>query len=200
MDNFMDKIAQKFYAQEMIKANSAADAAEMAKLQKQISEYDVCLQEMRKLNFQNTEAMQKIQRLLDESLARIEGTTPMMKETDNGVTKEQIEAIQTGVQESLQESIETLKEQLTAISNQNNDYVHKENVKVYRNVQAAMVEELDKQGKSLVSAQSEQQENLFREISGIQGKLTATLVIAIFAMLASFGGIAISVCQMLGIL
>ena len=34
MDTFMDKLAQKLNAQEMIKANSAADAEEMDQLQK----------------------------------------------------------------------------------------------------------------------------------------------------------------------
>ena len=46
MDNFIDKLAQKFNAQEMIKANSQAEAAEMKKLQLQISEYEKILQEM----------------------------------------------------------------------------------------------------------------------------------------------------------
>ncbi len=40
MDNFMDKLAQKFNAQEMIKANSQAEAAEMKKLQLQVAEYE----------------------------------------------------------------------------------------------------------------------------------------------------------------
>ena len=55
MDNFMDKLAQKFNAQEMIKANSQAEAAEMKKLQLQVAEYEKILQEMRKLNYKNAE-------------------------------------------------------------------------------------------------------------------------------------------------
>ena len=39
MDNFMDKLAQKFSAQEMIKANSQAEAEEMKLIQMQVSEY-----------------------------------------------------------------------------------------------------------------------------------------------------------------
>ena len=35
MDTFMDKLAQKLNAQEMIKANSAADAEEMDQLKSQ---------------------------------------------------------------------------------------------------------------------------------------------------------------------
>lgn len=36
MDTFMDKLAQKLNAQEMIKANSAADAEEMDQLKSQL--------------------------------------------------------------------------------------------------------------------------------------------------------------------
>ena len=43
MDTFMDKLAQKLNAQEMIKANSAADAEEMNQLKNQLREYDECL-------------------------------------------------------------------------------------------------------------------------------------------------------------
>ena len=36
MDNFMDEIVQKFTPQEMIRANAAADAAEIESLEKQL--------------------------------------------------------------------------------------------------------------------------------------------------------------------
>ena len=60
MDNFMDKVAQKLGAQEMIRANAAAEAAELENMEKQLTvfkeqmeKYDDCLQEMRKLNLKN---------------------------------------------------------------------------------------------------------------------------------------------------
>ena len=42
MDNFMDKIAQKLGAQEAIRANAAADAAQIERLEAQVAEYDAC--------------------------------------------------------------------------------------------------------------------------------------------------------------
>ena len=39
MDTFMDKLAQKLNAQEMIKANAAAEAAETARLREQNAVY-----------------------------------------------------------------------------------------------------------------------------------------------------------------
>ena len=50
MDTFMDKLAQKLNAQEMIKANSAADAEEMDQLKNQLREYDECLAQMQQVN------------------------------------------------------------------------------------------------------------------------------------------------------
>ena len=44
MDTFMDKLAQKLNAQEMIKANSAADAEEMDQLKSQLREWLECRQ------------------------------------------------------------------------------------------------------------------------------------------------------------
>ena len=37
MDNFMDKVAQKLGAQEMIRANAAAEAAELENMEKQLT-------------------------------------------------------------------------------------------------------------------------------------------------------------------
>ena len=63
MDNFMDKITQKLNSQDMIRANAAADAAELENLEnqvtvfkEQIEKYDDCLQEMRQLNLRNIES------------------------------------------------------------------------------------------------------------------------------------------------
>ena len=73
MDNFMDKLAQKFSAQEVIKANSQAEAAEMKKLQLQVAEYEKILQEMRKLNYKNSEISDRIDGLFGESANKIQG-------------------------------------------------------------------------------------------------------------------------------
>ena len=46
MDTFMDRLSHKRSSQEMIQANSAADAAKMEQLKNQITEYDTLLQEL----------------------------------------------------------------------------------------------------------------------------------------------------------
>ena len=72
MDNFMDKLAQKISAQEMIKANSQAEAEEMKRLQLQVSEYEKILQEMRKLNYRNTELSEKLDLMIGDNAGKIQ--------------------------------------------------------------------------------------------------------------------------------
>lgn len=155
MDSFMDEIVQKFTPQEMIRANAAAEAAEIDSLEKQLTlfkeqmdKYDDCLQEMRKLNLKNIESAQDVQQLADkagEHLGKtaqesVDGIRQMIDESLGKIAEikghadhtEEITGVVREVQTRTEEIIKNLE-----------DYLHTDNVKVYRNVQAAMTEELD---------------------------------------------------------
>lgn len=126
MDNFMDKIAQKFSAQELIKANSQAEAEELKRIQEQIAAYEGILQDIRKVNLKNAEIAGKIEDLADLCSEKT-------AELSAGNQTEAVEATQ-----SLQARIEELQKEME-------EHVHKECVKVYRNVQAVVVDELKAQ-------------------------------------------------------
>ena len=128
MDTFMDRLSHRKSSQEMIQANAAADAAKMEQLQNQVTEYDALLQDMRKVNLKAAENMEQMQHMLEEALKKIEA----VKAADD--TKAEIEKLFT-----------ELKKQMEEISLRSDDFHHKENVKVYRNVQASMEEALEKQ-------------------------------------------------------
>ena len=115
MDTFMDKLAQKFTAQEMIKANSAAEAAELQRTREQVKKYNDCLQEMKQVNDDTKAALVQIQETLEAGM----------------------------------DQFKNAEIPLESISNEIMDFVHKENVKVYRNVQAVVVDELKKQNEEL---------------------------------------------------
>ena len=162
MDNFMDKLAQKFNAQEMIKANSQAEAAEMKKLQLQVAEYEKILQEMRKLNYKNAELSEKIDVLVGENAGKLQGLQEdeqKLLSTLRDLTEEQTrnrEELMTRKAEEKQDVQQDTKAQTKDIIAQtqelmtrSEDFVHKENVKVYRNVQAVIIEELKKQTDAL---------------------------------------------------
>jgi len=72
MDTFMDKFAQRKKAQGMIDANVAADAAKMEKLQKQVNEYELLLQEMRKVNLKTAENAGQMRKVLQTWMERLE--------------------------------------------------------------------------------------------------------------------------------
>lgn len=103
MDNFMDKLAQKFNAQEMIKANAQAEATEMQRLQEQVAAYESILQDMRKLNYKNSELTDKIYALVDESINKMQGTQRI-----DGDTSEVAANLSDSIMVALDEAISNL--------------------------------------------------------------------------------------------
>ena len=211
MDNFIDKLAQKFIAGEVIKANSVAEEKELKRLREQVAEYERCLQEMRKIQMTNTHTAQNLHDLVVESMENLrklsqEGTQSLQK-----FTEESIEAFQKNAQESASTFQKLSSESVAKISDiqlesdvqkaeakkavetatatmenmqqqagkvqeavaemsalleknqkeieewfkQADDFLHKENVKVYRNVQAIVVEEVEKKAETIIKTTEE---------------------------------------------
>ena len=102
MDNFTDKLAQKLSAQEMIKANAQAEANEMRRLQEQVAQYEAILQDMRKLNYKNSELTDKINALVDESINKVQTSHAEGEEGENSEFSKQLsEEIITAIDEAL---------------------------------------------------------------------------------------------------
>lgn len=205
MDSFMDKLAQKLTAQEMIRANSAADAEEMKKLKCQIKEYRDILDRLQQMVDEGSAKLHQIQAVssdneeLQTALEQLKQSVELKVNRLNENLDQMDESI--GLQlSSMSESWKQLDEsiglQLSSMSENWNqleqtidgkiiavgDNVHKECVKVYRNVQAVVVEENGKQS-----------ENIVAEIKGLKGKLGAVLGVSIAALILSGAGIAFQV-------
>ena len=222
MDNFIDRLAQKFTAGEVIRANTAAEESELKKLREQVLEYEKCLQEMRKIQMTNTQTAQHLHDLMVESTESIHKLTTESNEffrklteesgeTFQKLTAESTEAFQklteesadsygklveesmakiTGIQletdeqkaeakktvesataameqmeekvvkmqetvANLTESLEKNQKEISDWFKQADDFLHKENVKVYRNVQAVVVEEVGNKADAIIKAQEE---------------------------------------------
>ncbi|MGN0345830.1 MAG: hypothetical protein ACI4DU_08030 [Lachnospiraceae bacterium] len=107
MDNFLDTLAQKYNAQEMINANAQAEANEMRHLQEQVEAYEAVLQEMRKLNYRNTELTEKMYSLVDESIEKVR--TLQIEASTSGANTEQISReMSEAVNNALTEAINNL--------------------------------------------------------------------------------------------
>ena len=212
MDNFMDKITQKLNSQEIIRANAAADAAALENLEKQLTlfrdqmqRYDDCLQEMRKLNLKNIESAQGVQELtakanekLDKTLETVETVETISVSKIKETSERSIDGINKALNAEIQdnpENIEKLTRDLADIQTKTGElfqnleeYLHTDNVKVYRNVQASMIEELDKQTALL----QEGQNNLTR-------KSQAMFVCVIITMVIALTNIAVTFARILGL-
>lgn len=201
MDSFMDEIVQKFTPQDMIRANAAAEAAEIESLEKQLTlfreqmdKYDDCLQEMRKLNLKNIESAQDVQQLADkagehigktaeESLAGIrqminESLAKIEEIKGHADNTEEITGVVREVQTKTEEIIKNLE-----------DYLHTDNVKVYRNVQAAMAEELDARTQELKG-----------ELQKVQKKTKLLFPFVLISMVLGVAQLAVLILLVLGIL
>lgn len=215
MDNFMDKISQKLNSQEIIRANAAADAAALESLEKQLAlfkdqmgKYDDCLQEMRKLNLKNIESAQGVQELADEASQKLGKTVGEVEAASVSRIKETSDVSIAGINQTLNESLakiaeikensdnlEQITENMTGLQTRleelfksMEDFLHTDNVKVYRNVQASMIEELGKQTAELKVEQ---------EKSGKSNKIL--LPFMIITMIITIANLAITVARILGL-
>jgi len=263
MDNFIDKLAQRLNAQEMIKANSAADAEKMKLMQMQIEEYDSALREMRKLGFKHAENVdkfnslveevnQKIEKLTKESIDKIEAVKIKDDEIAQVMTKlKELEELLLADQKEMQEMSKAVgvlsknnEENLKKIEmfsqkneenfhklegfaqkneenfrkieelvlkneenfykmdefsqksdealrrteelfKKNEEYVHSEDVKVYRNVQAVVVEEAEKQTEIFAKNQRENNK-----------KNKALLVVGVISLLGILADVFLNFAQL----
>lgn len=220
MDTFLDKLSQKLNAQEMIKANSAADAEQIQNLKAQMTAYDEFLQEVKsthyatKLNVDKNEEInnatllntENIDKVNQSIMLNVEKTSKINQDTllnaeKNGKVSQEIllnlektEKINRELQLKIEELIRTFENEIQKEDNedapkasledffeQSNDFVHRENVKVYRNVQAVINEEAGKQLQLVEKANKE-----------LKRKMNSILFVALLAFLSSIASIVLN--------
>lgn len=293
MDNFMDKLAKRFNAGEIIRANAQAEARDMKRMQERTAEYERMMQEMRRLNLKNVEMTEQVQQLIqcgieqfeeygndtseiinavtltkDDVLSIKSSVTDAAAKSDDGFYRmdSKLDAVertmadnlrqnQQAVSEALKELESRLEQQMkadndmdmaferieTAISTGRyategniremsevigqmkesvaqmeetirntreiliatrmsveegnkhlEEHIHKENVRVYRNVQAVVVEETTKRARDM-GVRMDQMESNMKKTSGLKPLVVLTLLL-------SLASVAIQVLQILQIL
>ena len=294
MDNFMDKLAKRFNAGEMIRANAQAEARDMKRLQERTAEYENMMREMRRLNLKNVEVTEQVQQLIQcgieqfegygtsenavgRKMEKLQGDLTAMKEelldnesamehlledlhrelsdmnqgignirTDLSEMNQEIGSVRTDlsgmhsdlsamggsvntlqyqfagfdnsmrileqtVQESMNKGIDAdalapimdgireMREMIAgagASAEQANkkleEHVHRENVRVYRNVQAALVDEAGKKAREM-NTRLDQMEGTLKKNGGLK-------VMVVITMLAALVSATLQVLMMLGML
>ena len=130
-----------------------------------MGKYDDCIQEMRKLNLKNIESAQGVQNLADQANEKLGQTVGEVEAESVSRIKQTSEVSIAGINQALSESLAKigeikensdnleqitenmsgLQDKLEELFRNLEDFLHTDNVKVYRNVQASVVEELEKQ-------------------------------------------------------
>ena len=133
----------------------------------------------------NTEnALQDLTRTTEDALQNLQNKLEQQKPADNA---ELIEA--TG---QIKEMIVNIRLYLDDVQKHIEDYVHKEDVKVYRNVQAVLMEQLSNKTRDL----NDHMDALEKSVQKSKG----TKPLLVFAILLSAACLTIQILQMLGIL
>lgn len=212
MDMFMDKLAQKLNAQEIIKANTTAEVEELDKLRSRVSEYHECLDRLQrlvdesaaKLNGVSGEGAAEINRLAEESIAKIRA----IQQDAAGLEKlgGQLNSMNSGIMEQLKLTNEAISEKVEQLAMRMEERpkdgleekfaaaeenVHRECVKVYRNVQAVVMEESGKQTETLTETTG--------KLNWLKGRVSVVLGISVAALVFSLANAVLQVLTLLGI-
>ena len=135
----------------------------------------------------NTEnALQDLTRTTEDALRNLQMKIEQQASAENA-NAELIEA--TG---QIKEMIVNVRLYLDDVQKHIEDYVHKEDVKVYRNVQAVLMEQLSNKTRDL----SDHMDSLEKSVQKSKG----TKPLLVFAILLSAASLAVQILQMLGIL
>lgn len=174
-----------------------------------MEKYDDCLQEMRQVNLKNIETAQDVQQLADKMGQHLGKTAGEVEAASVSKIKETSDLSMAGIQKAIDESLAKIAEikehadntqQIAEMVNELQDktenviknledFLHTDNVKVYRNVQASMVEELDRRTGELKE-----------ELQKTQKKSGILFPLVLITMILSALNLIVAVLGLLGIL
>lgn len=167
MDNFIDRLSQKFTASDVIRANQEAEKQELKRLQIQVDGYENCLQEMRKLQFRNMETAEGLKQLVEENRQAFEVLTRESLEKVSQVSDHH-ERKNGWFEQEIEKLLNVMEENQKTIGEwfqQADEFLHRENVKVYRNVQAVVVEESKAKTAAILAGHEEVVKKYYRRMA-----------------------------------
>jgi len=172
MDTIKELISQKFgSATEVIKANSEAEARELKDAKNRIEELEKAISDMRRLSLKVAETNELTTQLVQATIEKLEGNT-MAGANEEDETEAELKAAV--------ETLASLKDSLDVAFKAQEEVIHKENVRVYRNVQASIVDELKQQSEAIAA----QHVHLERKLKGAKPISILALVFSGITMAA----------------
>jgi len=134
MDTFMEKVAGKLGGGDVIKANSEAEARQLEAYKARVEELEKAVSDMRKLSLKCVETNEQTGQLVQGAIEKIEE----VQAGGSSVSADEIKTLLTDLKADMDSSFKHSEEEN-----------HKENVRVYRNVQATVIEELKQQSEAI---------------------------------------------------
>lgn len=111
MDNFMDKLAKRFNAGELIQANGEAEARENQRMKQQMDEYDKVIQEIRRLNLKTIEVSEQVSQMAACSIEQIEAyQVPVTEDDTNADYTQEFAEVTSKLEEASQETCRQIEE------------------------------------------------------------------------------------------
>ena len=145
---------------EMIRANGAAEAAQTDRLKAEVEDYAQVVSELRELYEKNNELVQKLQfmnrnategvrTLLEDNNRQSTEKLAELEAWDHKAFESEMRAAISDAREQIVGSIRESSGAAQDLFQEANEFNHRDNVRVYRNVQASMIAELSKQTQEL---------------------------------------------------
>ena len=190
MENMMGKLAGKISAQEMIKANTAAEAAHREQIESQNRQYEEEITVLR----QNAKK-------LEDRLDSIEGVLNDLKTGKIDADKSSKE---------LGSAVKELSESLTDRFNKSDEATHDVGVRIYRNVQASVADEQKKQLDEIKEDFKRQMESirseftvLVRQLDSMQranrAKNRGLMPLVVIILIATIANLALVILRIIGL-
>lgn len=166
-------------ADEMILANGAAEAREAERLRDTADRYAEEIAELKALYDKNSALVEQLRELHAASAQNVQGVVDKALESidaaNASIQNVDFSELQSAIIASVQES----QSKTADLLQQSDDFSHKENVRVYRNIQAATDQLLQKQTEQLTEALEPLKAPRKAGVNGVQ---ITTLVLAAVAV------------------
>lgn len=186
MDMFMDKLAQKLTAQEIIKANTTAETEELNRLRNQIEEYDRCLERLQQLLDEGAEKLQggatensEINLFTEESMEKINSCLRQSAEQNEqlqAILSERLEGMEASLSEHFEEADRKLGERLgnvNRIMSENLENMDRSMEEQLNDMDASVGNRLTAANESVLSAIRNMESSMGQKFSLLGSKLEA---------------------------
>lgn len=166
-------------ADEMILANGAAEAREADRLRDTADRYAAEMEELKALYNKNCAVIDELREISAASGRDVQGVVDKAIESIDAANASIRNVDFTELQSAVIAAIQELQNKTADLVQQSDDFSHKENVRVYRNIQAATDQLLQKQTQSLTEALEPLKAPKKTRVNGVQ---ITTLVLAAVAV------------------